>query len=739
MTRFAARAARWTSILALACGLPLLGGTTAPERIALGDWGRDIWSAALQGDRERLEERLLILPDVEPSNVAVDRFREVVGRRADHATKADAQRLEALAKAKAEMDERIAKGELTSALTSAVAVQTLADDPITVLTEPAFDSIIRQATELVPRAEQGGDWLEAQELLYRLNILFDHSRAFHDELDRVNQRVALLANYAPHRLYDMRKEQAARLDPDGTFPEFNEARLDDLQERLKGIDVTALKRSLYIAAERHIDDSGWRPLLVGGLESLRILATTTDLSESFPNVRDAERVNRFTSVLDTFTARLKDFDPGARECDTILARLMELNEETLALPEPVLLREFGDGAMASLDQYSEIIWPDKLRRFQQATEGNFVGVGILIRHDDKREIMVINPLEGSPAYFAGVKPNDLIVEVDGKSTVGWTLNDAVDRITGPQGREVVLGIRREGVEDVIQIPVIRQQIKIYSVSGWWKTGLSKDGVPQWDWMVDPVNRIAYVRLSQFSDDTFDDLMKAWGEITHNGTQMPNGLILDLRYNPGGLLNSAVNISNLFVPSGRIVSGEDKDEHIQFKHDARMSRATIQRAGVPTVVLINKGSASASEIVSGCLQAYNAAVIVGERSYGKGSVQTVHPVSQDTMLKLTTQYYRLPKSPTDPRGEIVHHRQNAMTWGVNPDIDVPMAPDQIVAALELRQDADMIPEDENGELDPNSPKRPNVRDLVDLGLDPQLETALIILQARAIAEELRPAS
>ncbi len=357
----------------------------------------------------------------------------------------------------------------------------------------------------------------------------------------------------------------------------------------------------------------------------------------------------------------------------LIDRLIVDNERTVRLPKEIIYREFGDGAVNMFDvrfddPYSEIIWPDKLRRFQQATEGNFIGVGILIRHNEKRDIMVVNPLEGTPAYFAGVKPNDLILEVDGESTVGWTLNDAVDRITGPQDEVVMLGIQREGVEGLIEIPIKRDVIKLRTVKGWWKRGLQEDGDPEWDWMIDPVSRIAYIRLTQFTEDSYLDLREAWAEINEGGR--PHGLILDLRYDPGGLLTSAVQIANLFVQQGVIVSGEDKYGNKAFP-DQRADPRRAEFFGVPTVVLINKGSASASEIVAGCLQAHGSAVIVGERSYGKGSVQTVHHIANDARLKLTTHYYRLPPAEGEEKGRLVHKRPGAVTWGVDPDIEVKM--------------------------------------------------------------------
>jgi carboxyl-terminal processing protease len=387
-----------------------------------------------------------------------------------------------------------------------------------------------------------------------------------------------------------------------------------------------------------------------------------------------------------------------------------------------------------LDEFSEIIWPDKLPRFRQATEGAFVGVGILIRHNDTQEIVVVNPLEGTPAYFGGVKPNDKIVEVDGESTVGWSLNDAVDRITGPPSTKVTLGLQREGVEGMITVPLQRDVIKLRSVMGWWKKNLTRDGEPQWDWFIDPESRIAYIKLTQFTEDTCGDLVDAWREISAQGK--PAGLILDLRYNPGGLLTSAVQVSNLFVRDGLIVSAEDKKGNKAWP-DQKADPTKARLEGVATVVLINQGSASASEIVSGCLQAHNAGIILGERSFGKGSVQTVHQTATNARLKLTTQYYRLPPTPEqiaqNKPGRIVHKRIGETTWGVDPDIEVKMTPQQVSESLELRQKADVIPQDAQGNLLPNSPDRPDINQLLTNGIDPQLSKALLILQARALGE------
>ena len=220
------------------------------------------------------------------------------------------------------------------------------------------------------------------------------------------------------------------------------------------------------------------------------------------------------------------------------------------------------------------------------------------------------------------------------------------------------------------------------------------------------------------------MLSAIQELQKDG--QPNGLILDLRYNPGGLLPTARRIANLFVSSGTIVSGETANGEELFRMRALPNRAYL--SDWPVVILINQGSASASEIVSGCVQAHDAGIIVGQRSWGKGSVQTVHKISREANVKLTTQYYRLP-SPDDgvTPGRLVHKRRGSTDWGVIPDVEVRMSIDQITKSNTLRQQADMILN--NSEED----TRPDINDLITLGLDPQLETALLILRANALSK------
>lgn len=750
--------ARIRSCLAIAGVLGVSGGLlagpadppAAEARIAtaskvvpndLGAWRRGLWQAALDGDESAVGAYFEAIPTGADA-AAAETLREALAARDTHAAATDEDRAEGRLVAAKKIEDALAEENLTKALTAAVELQTLSDDWDAVLDEPGIVALIRTAenTEAAARAE--GDWLFVQEILYRLRTLHedtdrkDRHADFERRLDEVNRRIGLLARYAPRALHELRRRQMGRLEPETEYPPFNEAFAEDWKVPLEGITERMVRSGMLIGATQHISACGWKPLLDGGLEALEIFASTEQLSENFPGLTDAAKVDGWLDAVRAQRVRLAETDDeavGRHDYQVVMRAMLEGNPATIAVPEEVVLREFAEGATYRLedvyeDQYTQMIWPEQLRRFEQQVQGDFVGVGILIRHDDKRELMVQNPLEGSPASRAGIEEQDHIVSVDGVPTTGWSLTRAVDEITGPEGEEVVLTVRREGADDTVDISIVRDRIKIRSVNGWFKESLTDDGSPTWNWFVDEDAGIGYVRLTSFNDDSFDDFLTALSEMRKS--RAVNGLVLDLRFNPGGLLESAIRFSNLFVPEGRIVSCEDRDGRTVWSRPAQKQLAFLD--GLPLVVLVNPGSASASEIVSGCLQAHRAAVVVGERSFGKGSVQTVHDVSDPrggpAAFKITNQYYALPPAPGEVRGRLVHKMPGADDWGVNPDLVVEMTPEQTEKAYELRRKSDLIA-DWDDDRDPADRPRPDA--LVDEGIDAQLETAVLLLKARLL--------
>lgn len=710
-------------------------------------WRADLWNAAVAGDDQLVEAYLASIPtDADPASMAT--LKAALVARDGHDAQSDDDRDAGRRKAIDELEEKLEASDITGALTAAVRLQTLSDDWDAVLEQDRIKSLIARADGVEAASRAEGDWLQVQEILFRLRTLHeDTSRkathaAYDAQLEEVNRRIGLLARYAPRALYELRARNMARLEPETEFPEFNEAFAEDWKEALNGISERMVRASLRTAASEHVSNCGWKPLLDGGLEAVEIFSTTDQLVENFEGLADPVKVKAWRGLIMDERRGLDEKPDGEvsrQEYHQIMRSLIEGNRETINVPEEIILREFAEGATYRLedvyeDQYTQVIWPEQLRRFQQQVQGDFVGVGVMIRHDDKREIMIVNPLEGSPASRGGVLENDRIVAVNGIPTTGWSLTRAVSEITGPKGEEVMLTLRREEVEEPIVVPLVRDRIKIRSVNGWYKKSLDDQGTPAWDWYLDPEAGIGYVRLTSFNEESFRDFLVAVDEM--RAERALRGLVLDLRFNPGGLLDSAIRFSNLFVDGGEIVSCEDRDGIKVWSRPATPQMAFLK--DLPLVVLVNQGSASASEIVSGCLDVHGAAVVVGERTFGKGSVQSLHDVSDKSgtaALKLTTQYYALPALPGEERGRLVHKTPGDDDWGVNPDIDVSMTPEQNQKAYEVRREADLIA-DWDQDRDPGD--RPNPSKLIEDGIDAQLEMGLLILRARLLEAASEPA-
>ncbi|MFZ3089291.1 MAG: S41 family peptidase [Nitrospirota bacterium] len=276
------------------------------------------------------------------------------------------------------------------------------------------------------------------------------------------------------------------------------------------------------------------------------------------------------------------------------------------------------GMLNTLDPHTSFMPPEVYKEMQVDTKGEFGGLGIQIGIKDNM-LTVIAPIEGTPADKAGIKAGDKIIKIDGKPTKDMTLIDAVGKLRGQKGTKVAITIVREGIADPFDVMLTREVIKIQSVRSKIVEG-----------------NIGYVRITQFQEQTGDDLKKALKKLESDKVQ---SLIIDLRNNPGGLLTMAVEVSEQFVESGKLIvfikdrKGE-KDEFI--------SRITGPVKSYPMVVLVNEGSASASEIVAGALQDWGKAIVVGTQTFGKGSVQTVIPLSDGSGLRLTTAKYYTPK-------------------------------------------------------------------------------------------------
>lgn len=343
------------------------------------------------------------------------------------------------------------------------------------------------------------------------------------------------------------------------------------------------------------------------------------------------------------------------------------------------------GMLSELDPYSNYISPDDINRFNEDVEQEFGGIGIQVQFQpEKGGLIVSSPLPGSPAYQAGVLAGDVIVEIEGQPVADFPprreLQTAVKLLKGKPGVEVTIGVRHVGETEVVTIPITREIIKLKTVLG---DTYNPDG--SWNFMYDDAEKIGYIRLTHFSRRTGEELREAVRQLKRDGMQ---GLILDLRFNPGGLLTTAVEVADLFIESGKIVSTEGRNSPDRVWSAKRFGTHT----DFPMVVLINQFSASASEIVSAALQDHDRAVVIGERSWGKGSVQNVIELeSGGSALKLTTASYHRPS------GKNIHRFPDAKQedeWGVMPSdgFAVEMDGEQKQEYLRYRRDRDVLDED-----------------------------------------------
>ena len=311
--------------------------------------------------------------------------------------------------------------------------------------------------------------------------------------------------------------------------------------------------------------------------------------------------------------------------------------------EPVddktLLQYAIDGMLSNLDPHSDYLLPEDFSELQEHTTGKFGGLGIEVGIEEGL-IKVVTPIDDTPAEKAGIEAGDFIVSLDGEPVREMSLTDAIDKMRGEPGTDIELSIRRKGEQELLEFVLTRAEIKVASV----RSESLGDG-------------IGYLRITQFQDKSGAELVKAIKKLqdkAKDSLQPLNGLVLDLRNNPGGVLDAAVEVSDAFLNSGLIVYTEGRITESDFRYSA--TETTIAE-DIPLIVLINGGSASASEIVAGALQDHKRAVIVGTQSFGKGSVQSVLPIGGNKAIKLTTARYFTPKG------------RSIQAQGIQPDVYV----------------------------------------------------------------------
>lgn len=359
----------------------------------------------------------------------------------------------------------------------------------------------------------------------------------------------------------------------------------------------------------------------------------------------------FSAALD---AKEKDPDETYRQLN-LLGEVFERVRASYVdeVEDPELIEAAINGMLISLDPHSGYLNPKNFEDMQVRTKGEFGGLGIEVTMENGF-VKVVSPIDDTPAYNAGIQTGDYITHLDGKPVLGLTLQQAVEQMRGDIGKDIKLTIRREG-SDLIEVTITRAKITIKSV----RSHLEGD--------------VGYVRISSFSEQTEDDLEDAIKKFRKEKGENLQGIVMDLRNNPGGLLDQAIAVSDAFLETGEIVSTRGRS--IEDAQRFNANRGDLAN-GLPVVVLINGGSASASEIVAGALQDHHRAIVLGTRSFGKGSVQTIIPLGKYGAMRLTTARYYTPSG------------RSIQAKGIDPDILVKQARLERLKGIERPREEDL---------------------------------------------------
>lgn len=404
------------------------------------------------------------------------------------------------------------------------------------------------------------------------------------------------------------------------------------------------------------------------------------------------------------SAATKDEDVNSYELLNLFGEVMERAKANYVeeVNDKQLIEAAINGMLTSLDPHSSYLDEKDFKYMNEQTSGKFGGLGIEITME-QGVVKIVSPIDDTPAFKAGLKPGDYITHIDGETIIGMSLNEAVDKMRGKPGTKVKLTIRRIN-EKPFDVTLKREEIKTQSV----KTDIKDDDV-------------FYIRIGSFSEDVDTDIKKAFEKVQKNRKEPLKGIVLDVRNNPGGLLDQAVAVSSLFLDQGEVVSTRARNEEDTLRYSAKGKDITN---GMPIVVIINNGSASASEIVAGALQDHKRAVIIGEKSFGKGSVQTVVPLGDYGAMRLTTAKYYTPSG------------RSIQATGIEPDIIVHPAKVEEFTNEYGFSEAEYTNALENETVKDDKDKKDKKDEDKDWRLDYQLSRAVDLVKALSVYTEAK---
>ena len=513
---------------------------------------------------------------------------------------------------------------------------------------------------------------------------------------------------------------------------FEDSPCETSKERFEGIVPEIFSRVVRTLSYYYVNDRiDYADMSTQAMQRCKLLAEVMIRREIDPNdileyelptqVQVARWNGHLDGLIELVKASRKEISVGGFL--GLFDRVLELNKDTVDLPPSIVISQFAEASLETLDPHTTIIWPRRVQDFTKAMTNEFTGVGIEISKKNGL-LTVASLLLDTPAYKAGLDAGDVIEMVDGLPTKDMSLNCAVKKITGPKGTDVKLAVRRAKDGSLKDVVITRDRIIVPTVRGWLR---QDDG--HWLYMIDPARAIGYVRITSFSGETADDFEAVLYDLEKRGLR---GLILDLRSNSGGLLSSAVAIVDMFVDNGLIVRTQPGERG--GVPDYKMAHVKGTHPDYPMVVLVDEISASASEIVSGALadDEHEKAVLVGKRTHGKGSVQVI-VTDPDFMsqLKYTMAYYHLPSGQrVNSRSDM--EKAGRTDWGVTPDVKVSLRTDELRKLIEIQRDNAVLVQANHNKEDEAIQKH-SAEDVIKA--DAQLATGILVIKAKLVEAQI----
>ena len=579
--------------------------------------------------------------------------------------------------------------------------------------------VIEKSRAKAAEFESKGEWLNAYVDCYGW-------------LDRIDENNDVYTNYAEELL-----------DKANIVASFQDSPCETSQERYEGVRKEMFSKAIDALNFNYVRIIDYSQMADKGINRCRQLADV--MTRSYSQIQksrdessakkgkgmaalfippDSNQLAAWSAGLNALSNEINQLPMGISKDKfiDIFEKVLAINSTTAALPEKVLIAQFAEASLSSLDPYTTIVWPQQTSEFEKMMTNEFSGVGIELSKE-KGLLTVGSLMPDTPAYNSGIDAEDVIEKVDGVPTKDMSISCAVKNITGLSGTKVTLTVKRPNEEETRDITITRAKITVATIRGWQR---SQAG--QWLYMLDDVNKIGYVRVTSFDGRTSSDLEKVMLDLEAQGMK---GLILDLRFNPGGLLNIAAEVVDKFIEEGMIVSTRPRFGAWNYM----WARKENTHPDYPLVILISRYSASASEIVSGALAdpKHKRAVLVGERTYGKGSVQGVvyHP-GEGAQLKYTMAYYHLPSGQRVESHDAMK-KQGRGDWGVGPNVEIKLRSDEAEKMSDVRRDNDVLVRADhvNGS---GALKKHTLEEALES--DSQLAVGLLVLKSEVIQKSER---